>query len=236
MDNDSQALTGPGGGNHRYPEERADWLLTFTDLVCLVLTFFVMSYAMSTPRHTAWRAMTSGLSTRLNPAPPSPEPTGAGAAFNIGFRDAPRAMSIDYLAQLLSRHYAGSEDLSALPPPQRRDDRLVLSLPVDRLFVEDLSYVSIEGRTRLDRLGEMLGRIDNRLDVTGIVDPDPDDAEAFRQRWELALHRARVLADVLSAAGYRRPVVARAAADPAWSDRPGAPRRLEIVIRDTGER
>lgn len=209
------------------------WLLTFTDLVCLILTFFVMSYAMAAPEQGRWREVTKALSLRLNPVP---EVRGRpDAAFNIGALERAEAMSLDYLSSLLKRQIGLDPDLAALAGTERRDDRLVVTLPAERLFADDRDAVSETGWRALMRLAEVLGRIDNRIEVSGITDPDPPDATAFQSRWELALRRAQSVASALTRSGYRREVVVRAGADVAWVDQPTPVRRVEIVVLDTKE-
>ena len=60
----------------------AIWLLTFTDLVALLLTFFVMLFAMSNVKIDRWKEMIDTLSQSLNPA--RSEPTKVPSAqYNI---------------------------------------------------------------------------------------------------------------------------------------------------------
>ena len=43
------------------------WLVTFTDLIALLLAFFVMLYSMSAVVPEPWEKMTNSLVARLNP-------------------------------------------------------------------------------------------------------------------------------------------------------------------------
>ncbi|MFP4387114.1 MAG: flagellar motor protein MotB, partial [Alphaproteobacteria bacterium] len=42
------------------------WLITFTDVMALMLTFFVLLYSMSSPQEEKWKEMTRGLTQKLN--------------------------------------------------------------------------------------------------------------------------------------------------------------------------
>ena len=47
---------------------RAMWMVTFVELVALLVAFFVMLFAMSTIRYDLWDIMVHSLSQRLNPS------------------------------------------------------------------------------------------------------------------------------------------------------------------------
>ncbi len=48
------------------------WLITFTDLTALMLTFFVLLFSMSEVRQGAWDAVVQSLSVKLNPVKAGP--------------------------------------------------------------------------------------------------------------------------------------------------------------------
>src|SRR3970040_2957633 len=84
------------------PPERGTrvWLITFTDLVALMLTFFVMLFAMSNVKLTEWRSIINSLSQTLRPEVTKTVPA-PSSAFNIGTIFRKRAIDIDYLASVL---------------------------------------------------------------------------------------------------------------------------------------
>ncbi|HYD30408.1 MAG TPA: flagellar motor protein MotB [Azospirillaceae bacterium] len=211
---------------------KSPWLITFVDLLCLILAFFVMSYSMTAPEKERFSEVARAMSARLDPPKEQGRPT--PAVLMGGVPDEP-AMSLDYLASLLRRQMGLVPELAGLPAPDRRDDRLVLSVPAERLFVVDQSAMTEVGWRAMGRLSEVFARIDNRIEVASVTDPDPVDAAAFRSRWELALARGQKVAEALNGGGYRGEVVVRASADAAWVDRPAAPRRVEIVVLETRE-
>jgi chemotaxis protein MotB len=63
------------------PPDRV-WMVIFTDLVSLMLTFFVLLFAMSSVQFDRWKAMTEALSQTLNPARERADPVPA-AQYNI---------------------------------------------------------------------------------------------------------------------------------------------------------
>lgn len=62
---------------------KAAWMVTFTDLVSLMLTFFVLLFSMSSLQMDEWDAMIDTLTQSLNPGKVSTV-AAATAEFNIG--------------------------------------------------------------------------------------------------------------------------------------------------------
>ncbi|MGQ0664504.1 MAG: flagellar motor protein MotB [Pseudomonadota bacterium] len=181
------------------------WLITFADLVSLLLTFFVMLFAMGSVDVAKWRA-TAGLFKvgAMTPAG-GDEATVSGAWRGPLSQPAQHAADLDYLAAVLAQQMAQAPQL-ARATLHRLEDRLVISLPG-----------SIEGRPRgLDRwvadalfvLGGMLGNLGNQVEIHGHVDPLAAGAAAAdgppASTWGLSLARAAAAAAALRAAGYRR--------------------------------
>jgi chemotaxis protein MotB len=212
------------------PPERGTrvWLITFTDLVALMLTFFVMLFAMSNVKLTEWRSIINSLSQTLRPeaAKTVPAPT---AAFTIGTIFRKRAIDIDYLASVL-REAVASDGLLSLGRIARLEDRLAIALPGDALFEPDGSGLTDAGRQALFVLGGVLRNIGNQIDVSGHADI-ARAARGYASAWELATARAATVANALRQSGYTDDIVAFGFAD-AFNGAPVA-RRIEIVIRQT---
>lgn len=225
----------PGGAT---PAGRA-WLVTFTDLVCLMLTFFVMLYAMAEPDPRTFQALAAGLS---GGAPPRQD--GAErplAAFTAESLDTEAAIDLGYLGRVFEAQMRGTPELSQVVIT-RRDDDLVLALPSDLLFAPGSADLSAAGEKALFVLGGIARNIGNAVEVVGHTDPTPISG-AFPSNWELSLARARSVADSLRRSGYQRPVTVRGQADGRFAEvapwRPEAERlrlarRVDVVVRDFG--
>ena len=59
------------------------WLITFTDLVSLMLRFFVVLFAMSIVKYDEWKNISDSLSQTLQPTT-EPQVKAVTATFNIG--------------------------------------------------------------------------------------------------------------------------------------------------------
>lgn len=211
------------------------WMLTFADLVSLMLTFFVMLFAMSSLKTDEWNNLASSLSRRLTiPDEPITQRT-PGAAFNIGADHVRAAEDLDYLTAVLQRHIARAPAFAGASV-SRGPDRVVISIPTDALFDGGpATAVTAAGRGLLAGLAGILLGTDNALQVEARVAPIPSAADGtadlarLRATWQLALARAVAAANILNRAGIDRRVSAHAAAhgDIAGGARPDV---VDVVI------
>ena len=212
------------------------WLITFTDLVSLMLTFFVMLFSMSNVQVDRWDDMIDALSRSLNPSKEKVE-TSVTAQYNISSVFRKRAINLDYLAAVLEE--TASRD-AALAETRilRLDDRLVIALPGDLLFETGRAVLSEQARQALFNMGGVLSNIDNQMVVNGHSDPSPPEGEEYASNWELSVARAVAVANAMRRAGYTEDIIARGYAHGRYSDladldeemRAVLARRVDIVV------
>lgn len=159
------------------------WLITFTDLVSLVLGFFVLLYAMQD--HAP-----------LQPAAPAPPP--AGHEVLPPGLEAP--LSLDYLQAVVAQRLAEAPQLAGTVL-SRRGERLVLHLPADLLFADGSDALRPEGRSLVTALVPLLASLPQGVEVLGHSDPRLYTGSVFLNNRDLSLARALAVADVLEAAG-----------------------------------
>jgi len=213
------------------------WLITFTDLVALMLTFFVMLFAMSNVKISEWRNIIDSLSQTLRPTVEKTLPAST-SSFNIGTIFRGRATNLDYLASVLSDTLDGDALLS-LGRLMRLEDRLIIALPGDLLFEAGSAAMTERGRQALFMLGGVLRNIDNRIGVNGHSGPSESAAAAYVSKWEFSTARAAAVANALRQSGYPGDIIAFGYADSrsgALSDLPETlretlTRRIDIIVR-----
>ncbi|MFQ5784687.1 MAG: flagellar motor protein MotB [Alphaproteobacteria bacterium] len=215
------------------------WLITFADLIALLLTFFVLLFAMSSVKDETWDVMINSLSQSLSPQ------RGWHDWINLVDHTAetvasPAAADLDYLYPLIVEK-TRADSLLSRTTLGRFDDRLIITLPGDLLFAADSAELGADAERALGLLGETLGHIGNRIEVDGYTDPQPVADGGLAANWELAIDRALVVADALRRAGYTREIVALGLSDPRYDVETGATgsdgrhgfgRQVDVVIRD----
>ena len=225
----------------RKAESRSNWLVTFADLIALVLAFFVMMYATHRVEQGNWQAMVKSLSQSLNARTDVQETP--STAQNVRLVDRPDAMELPYLEALL-KGLRQTEPLLAKIPLHRLDDRLIIALPGDLLFPPGRADPVDGASQRVAVLADVLRNVSNRIDVFGHTDPSPVGGHVFDTNWELSLARAETVATMLQTAGYPRKPGAFGLADTRFEDlakiksrsrKLKLARRVDIVIRPVRE-
>ena len=199
--------------NGRGNTQGGTWMVTFVDLVSLLLAFFVLLFSMTTPDAPQWEAFTASLRSTFSVdsdsrsrealMPESVETESFGTGVDLG-----------YLRRLLEVTMSRDPTLqnATLTP---KNGRLVLSITSDVFFQPGVATMQSSGENALFDLAEALSQINNRIDIVGHTDPRPflSSTGPFRSNWGLSLARALAVADTLQRFGYRKPIEVRGAAD-----------------------
>ncbi len=219
------------------------WMVTFADMIMLLITFFVLLFSMSQVKTEKWQAVVEALSGRLNPESADAK-IGPFAERNVRRVFEPKLLGLDYLDTMLAEK-AADEPLLAQSVIQRLQDRLVISLPGEAFFAPGSAQLAADARAAVAALGSLLRYVDNRVDVTGHTHPAAPPSAGFRSPWELSLARALAVAEVLREAGLSQPITAFGLADsrfhelspalPEWRRRQLA-RRVDVVLREGAAR
>lgn len=223
------------------------WLISFTDVMALMLTFFVLLFAMSNPKEEHWENFTETMQYNFNKYFGQAHNRGMNEGTSVTRIDFSRALDLSYLQTIIDTMLAKEESLAGIVMI-RQGSNLVISLPQDLLFAAGKAEVTVEGSRALYTVGEMLGRIKNRIEIVGHTDPRPVTATAatFPSNWDLSIARASSVAAILEQVGYTRPVVIRGQAAGRYADLPEGmseterldlARRVDIVVmEDDGTR
>ena len=229
--------------NRNLSHDRPDrplWLVSFADLIALLLAFFVMIFATQRVERLPWEALIDSLSRSLNPNRVE-QKIETSSPLNIRQLSARRAVDLGYLEKLLRGKAANEPSLHDITIT-RGDDRLTIGLPADSLFPTGAAVLTPSARRVIFSLAGILRNIGNRIDIHGHTDPRPAQDSVHRSNWELSIARAAAVADELGRAGYHRRIAALGYADTrfdgvskfaALSRAYAAARRVDIIVRPT---
>ncbi len=187
----------------RAPERKVTtsiWLIIFTDLVALMLTFFVMLFSMSNVQIDRWKEMIDALSQTLNPAKETVSSIPA-AEFNISSVFRKRAINLDYLLAVFEAKVVQNEALKG-SKLTLLEDRLVISLPGEQLFEPNSAVLKEAAREPLFTLGGVLRNIENQLGINGYSDEKGFEGKEYKSNWELSLARSIAVGNAFRRAGY----------------------------------
>ena len=222
------------------------WLMTFVDLISLLLAFFVLLFSMANPHLNQFKKAAASISysltgdvrviaDQLQP----PEESSLAAEYR------PRGLDLSYLQRLMAAKLAQSTALAS-SQLYRQGEKLILSMPNKLLFDVGSEQLSQRGRQAVFELSVALNSLDNSIAVLGHSDPTPIiESPTYANNWDLSLARALSVAAALCSAGFNKPLTVRGAADGFFEDylltedlatRTAFARRVDIIFDARGDK
>jgi chemotaxis protein MotB len=187
------------------------WLISYADLVTLLLALFTTLYAASTIDAQKLAPLSSSIREAFD-APPASAAGEASASIVPPVTIVASSTPREDLQLRLARDLADAIRLDRIR--MHRDARgLILSLPEQAAFAVASSEVSNEARQMIDRIAAAVAPTPNAIRVEGHTDDVPIRTSRFTSNWELSTARASAVVEYLvtssglaperlSAAGY----------------------------------
>jgi chemotaxis protein MotB len=230
----------------RPPEPKSNaprWMVTFSDLITLILVFFILLFSMSQIDIVKFRAISNSFQENeileFDPSiVPSEQPS---EETKMEMIEAIEKQEED-LRGLLSdiRSYMKENGLDEIVSATRTERGVVLVLPEQSLFDSGEADVLPSSYPFLNKVGDLLGKMPNYVKVEGHTDNRPISTTKFPSNWELSSARASSVIRYLINTGDLDPK--RFIAVGYGDTRPVAPndtednlqknRRVEIIISD----
>ncbi len=227
------------------------WMVTFTDLVALMLTFFVLLYSMSSLDVVKWQNLTGSLAESLDSVEES-EVVEPKAQLDIKPVRSVPGTDLDYLSNVLFERLEDDEILKDAGFVNQ-GNRLIVSLPDALLFEENSLELGLKAERTISALGGVFRSLSNSVEIVGYPTEDlkTDAANAEKEAvWTETLGRAIHLARLLEDTGYAGSIRPRGVAwqpeaspdeelvdDGEQETAETALHRFEVILLDTaGER
>ena len=158
------------------------WLLTYADMITLLLVFFIVLYAMSEVNKYKYQTLIRALHQVL---------TGEKTRPYIGAspKDTSNAHSLQMLEKQIQQaiDQQGDQNLAHV---SMEAEGLRVTFEGRILFAEGQATILPQGRPILDRIGRLLIPLPNRVVVEGYTDSLPIHTPRFHSNWDLAAIRA----------------------------------------------
>lgn len=215
------------------------WLLTFADLISLLLTFFILLYSMKVIDAQEWEALrgafdsTFSIKEEIIKTKPNQTDT-------IEKIDSLVADNLDYLSTILKTRFMHDKVLMATDVQRNVEaNTLILNIPSKLLFDSGSSSMKKLGKQTMANLGDVLRHVDNQIEVAGHTDPNPINTSTFPTNWELSAVRALRVAEALKHQGVESKIPTVAYANTRFHlldknipslERYQIARRVEIII------
>lgn len=220
------------------------WMVTYSDLVTLILVFFILLFSMSQIDMIKFKAITQSYREHFLDFYPSIVPLENPAGFDTELpdKDKNKDAAEDSLKNLLVevQTFLDKNGLEDVIIANRTERGVVLVLQEQVLFDPGEASLIGDSYEFLDKVGELLVNLPNLVKVEGHTDDVPMNSYRYPSNWELSAARASSVIKYLIenhnidsgrfiAVGYAdtRPVVSNS--DPELRKKN---RRVEIIISD----
>lgn len=175
-----------------HAKENAErWLLTYADLITLLMVFFVLLFAMSTVDKKKYQELAGSLSKAFNvtvlqgqqPVAVTDSSSAAGPSVieQQNFQQIMKAIQ-----QFESAHNIPSNQISV----KMNGEGIGITVSGVLLFYNGTNQIKPDGVLLLRQLGPILTGISNQIRVEGHTDDIPTDSATYPTNWELSAARA----------------------------------------------
>jgi chemotaxis protein MotB len=221
-------------------ENHERWLLTYSDLITLLLAFFIMMYTLSKQDAQKYQEVTAHLRAIFTGGEAVFYHPSAQASTSAVSLPSPEAMNAEIMKQL-------EEEIKSVTPLEIMqnnfkifvDERGIVVRALDKTFFDEgKADLKDRAKNTIEKIIPTLKKVDREVRIEGHTDNIPINTAEFRSNWELSVRRATEVVryviergdfspDKISAAGYAeyRPLT-----DNGSAENRAMNRRIEIII------
>jgi len=171
------------------------YLVTYADLITLLLGLFVIFYASSQVDQEKFKEISSALTKYFKSQPANPIEGGDGVLESghraipepmISPREAKSIKEVENQAANVLKDYIAKGEISL----RTSSEGLVIVLPEKLMFRSGKAEIQTDGITVIDSLAQILSTLNNTIFVDGHTDNTPIRTFQYESNWHLSVARA----------------------------------------------
>lgn len=231
----------------RTPSPKNTWLIGFTDVIALMLTFFVMTYSMANPKQEVWDDIKDQVNMEFSKTLGAVAQRGDVNDISLERLNFEQALNLSYLEALLTNQLKErqiSKQVTLINDKQQK--RLIITIPNESLFQVGDATIPTANQKIIKELADILNGIHNSIEIVGHTDPTPIKigASDYLSNWDLSLQRAINVSNIFKQNGYNAPIHIRGSSDSLYKSlsksipeeqRMSMSRRIDMIVYDTKE-
>jgi len=177
-------------------EEQSTWIVTYADLMTLLLVFFVLMYAISSLNLEKFKRVMASIQVTLNEKRPA-----IGLLELVKTPDLPkRKISLAELSGLTSREHEILSDIDDVIEEKRLAQNIIAHISEGTIIIQATGKVIFgsgsallndEAKPILDKIIEIVNEYEEyNVNIKGHTDNTPISTAQFASNWELSAIRA----------------------------------------------
>ncbi|WP_022668196.1 OmpA/MotB family protein [Desulfospira joergensenii] len=193
-------------------EGAPEWMCTFSDLVTLLMCFFVLLFAMSTTQQETYKELVRSLRSALGAQSVPESGTREGLTMHsVPSEEPSESQQIDELGGMIEkemedivsevRELVLFNKLGGEVSVTKNDDGVVITMSDLLLFDQGGTRLSAKGMDILGKVAAVLSKLAYHVKVKGHTDSSPISSNLFPSNWELSTARASTVVRLLVANG-----------------------------------
>jgi len=203
------------GHREEHEEEASErWLLTYSDMITLLLALFVILFAISSVNKAKFAELKTNLHASFNGTSQSTSVSGATSASTVpptttttlrpGSK-APAQNSIAGIEAQLQQHLSAAGLLGDVQMSVGANGLTFGFVAGKSFYSSDSAQLTPVGAEIVDVAGQVLAQHPNPVNVDGYTDNEPITGGPYRDNWELSAERAVVVVEELQTVGHVNP-------------------------------
>lgn len=199
-------------------EDNTGWIVTFSDLMTLLLVFFVLLYSISTLNEAKFRKAMTSIQISLGEAAPAirlidlmEEPAQESKVVSLEDLSGMKSRELDMLQRI--REFIEKRGLGKNIGVSLENGKVVIRITGTVLFKSGIAMLNDKGPPVMDEISEIIREFhDFNINIKGHTDNIAIATRQFPSNWELSAVRATTVlryliekgisADRLTATGY----------------------------------
>lgn len=174
--------------NSKRPKNTNAWIVTFADLMALLLTFFIMLFSMSNMDSIKYKAVSEAIGGAFNAE------LGQKAESLIDLKSYHSKVRRDSIVQLNFTKYAEeifqSEIKDGLLEISAENGKTIIRFPESVTFPSGSATLNDNFIPVLNKVGKILANSSGKIVISGHSDNQPISTNKYRSNWDLSSSRA----------------------------------------------
>jgi len=168
------------------------WITTFSDLMSLLLTFFILLYSMSSVSLEKFQEASQSIQSALN--------GGASVIEGSTVEDIETEIETETIEEIIDPEliemynevvaFLETNEMTAQASVEYDKDGIYVNIQESILFGSGSAIIADSGKNTLNNLGELIEQFENDVVIEGYTDNVPMYNADFSSNWELSTGRA----------------------------------------------